>query len=107
MRLSHGIVSGISSTLVYSVAASFCDNNNLNKTMGYMESSYSVGLTIGPIIGSVLYHYFSYKIPFYFCGILIIICIPYAQNIQEEEQQHYDINFFKVMFNPVKKLLII
>lgn len=74
--------------------------------MGYMELGYSLGLTIGPVLASVLYHFFGYSFPFFFCGILILICIPFIKKLDVKQDECEEIDFFKVLLNPVIKINI-
>ena len=69
--------------------------------MGYMELGYSLGLTIGPVLASLLYHYFGYAFPFCFCGLLILSCIPFIKIIEVKQDECEEIEFFKVLLNPV------
>jgi len=103
-RLSHGLGAALSSTLVYSIAASLCDEDEIKSTMGYMELGYSLGLTLGPVLASLLYHYFGYCFPFYFCGVLMLGCIPFIKNLEVKQDECEEIEFFRVLLNPVTKL---
>jgi len=87
--------------LVYSIAASLCDENEIKFTMGYMELGYSLGLTIGPVLAFLLYHYFCYLFPFYFSGLLMLSCIPFLKILDVKKDEHEVIEFFIVLLNPV------
>lgn len=87
-RFLQGIGSALSSTLVYSIAASLCEEENIKTTMGYMELAYSVGLTIGPVLAAVLYYFFSYSFPFYICGILTLNCIPFIGDLDIPDDEN-------------------
>lgn len=100
-RLSHGLGAALSSTLVYSIAASLCDENEIKSTMGYMELGYSLGLTIGPVVASLFYHYYGYCFPFYFCGLLMFSCIPFIKILEVSQDECEEIEFFDVLLNPV------
>ena len=100
-RSSHGLGAALSSTLVYSIAASLCDENEIKFTMGYMELGYSLGLTIGPVLAFLLYHYFCYLFPFYFSGLLMLSCIPFLKILDVKKDEHEVIEFFIVLLNPV------
>lgn len=100
-RLSHGLGAALSSTLVYSIAASLCVEDEIKSTMGYMELGYSLGLTIGPVVASLLYHYSGYCFPFYFCGLLMLSCIPFIKILEVKQDECEEIEFFKVLLNPV------
>ncbi len=98
-RFFQGIGSALSSTLVYSIAASTCDPDNLEMTMDYMEFGYSVGLTIGPLIASGLYYLKGYSLPFYICGFLALVCIPFISNLEILEEKNEETSFFSILLN--------
>ena len=75
--------------------------HEIKSTLGYMELGYSLGLTLGPVFASVLYHYFGYCFPFYFCGVLMLGCIPFVKILEVKQDEYEEIEFFKVLFNPV------
>jgi len=100
-RIAHGFGSALSSTLVYSIAGSLCDETTVKSTMGYMELGYSLGLTIGPLLASLLFHYFSYSFPFYFCGLMMLGCLPFIKSLEVEQEECEDIQFFQILFNKV------
>ncbi len=106
-RLLHGLGAALSSTMVYSIAASLCTENDIKSTMGYMELSYSLGLTIGPVFASFLYYYFSYSFSFYLAGLLMLSCIPFIKILEVKQDEYEEIEFFKVLLNPVYNFLTI
>jgi MFS family permease len=101
-RFSQGIGSALSATLVYSTAASLCDESNLKITMGYMELAYSVGLTIGPLVASFLFYLRGYNFPFYVCSFLILLCIPFISKLEINEEEYEEPDFFGIIKNIVK-----
>lgn len=104
----HGFASALSSTMVYSIAASLCSEEELQSSMGYMELGASVGLTIGPVLASFLYYINGYSFPFFVCGILMLGCIPFIKLLEvNEEEECEDVEFFKVLLNPVKFIFFI
>ena len=50
LRFVQGIGCALTSTLIYSIAASNSDEESMKANIGYMELAYSVGLTIGPLV---------------------------------------------------------
>jgi DHA1 family multidrug resistance protein-like MFS transporter len=101
-RFCQGIGSGLSSTLAYSIAASLCDRSNLKATMGFMELAYSLGLTVGPILASILFYFNGHSFPFYVCGFLTLLCLPFIEKLNIEEESYDDPNFLKILFDFVK-----
>lgn len=101
VRLSQGIGSALSNTLVYSITASQCDDTNLNKMIGYMELSYSIGLSIGPLFASFFYYLKGYAFPFIVCGCLNYMCLPFISNIKISEEKYESPGYFQIIFNLV------
>lgn len=102
MRLIHGIGAALSSTLVYSISASICEENETKSAMGFLELSYSLGLTLGPVIASILYHFFGFSLTFLIIGFFILCCFSFVKKFDVNEIECEEINFFKIFFNPVK-----
>ncbi len=96
-RFLQGIGSAVSFTLVYSHAASLCDESNLKATMGYMELAYSIGVTVGPIFGSFLYYINGYSFPFYISGFLSLITIIFIRYLSIDEEEHKHPEFLKIL----------
>ena len=92
--------------MVYSIAASLCNETEIKSTMGYMELGYSLGLTIGPVLASLLYNYFGYSFPYYFCALLMLICLPFIKLLEVKQDECEEIQFFQILFNKVTKNLI-
>ena len=102
IRALHGIGSGITATLVYSLTTSFCDENDVKTSLGYLEIAWSLGVATGPLLGSILYSIGGYSFPFYILGILLFISIflvYYLQlsieNVDEEETNNQLLNLLK------------
>ena len=85
-RSIHGIGVAFSSTLVLTIAASLSEEDQVSTTLGYIELSYSSGLAIGPIVGSMTYFYFGYYFPFFFVGFCMISCIYFVGNLEISEE---------------------
>ena len=101
-RALHGIGSGITGTLVYSLTTSFCDENNVKTSLGYLEIAWSLGVSSGPLIGSILYSIGGFSLPFYTLGILLLVSIflvYYLQlplnNVDVEETNNQLLNLLK------------
>jgi len=110
-RLAHGFGAANSSTLVYSIAASFSTEDEIKTVMGYMELGFYLGFAVGPPLSSFLYHYFGYSFPFLFCSSLFVISLFFLNilNKQEEdkiEEEEEEIGFFGALFNRVKYIFL-
>ena len=49
-----------------SLSVSICENEEeVNRNISLMELSYSIGLAIGPVMGTFLYESFGWEVPFF------------------------------------------
>lgn len=96
IRLIHGMGGGIVSTLLYSIGVSLSSPDEIVTTLGYLEIAWSLGVSIGPVLASALYHFGGFSLPFYTIGALFFIGIYYIQilNISDENSDESP-NFFK------------
>ena len=96
VRLIHGMCGGNVSTLLYSIGVSISSPDELVATLGYLEIAWSLGVSIGPVLASALYHFGGYSLPFYVIGSLFFIAIYYIKiiNISDEISDESP-NFFK------------
>ena len=96
VRIIHGMSGGIVSTLIYSIGVSLSSNEEIVTTLGYLEIAWSLGVSIGPVLASFLYHFGGFSLPFYFISVLFIIVIFYIHilNISDEISDETP-NFFK------------
>jgi len=101
VRVCEGFGSAIASTLVYSITASLCDENNLNIMIGYMELSYSIGLSIGPLFASLFYYLGGYAFTFLVCGSLNFMCLPFISSIKITEEKYESPGYWRIIFNYV------
>ena len=101
IRFIQGIGVGISSTINYSLSVSICENEEeVNRNISLMELSYSIGLAIGPVMGTFLYESFGWEVPFFILAGLNLFSNLTVLNIkiQECEKSDYQ-NFFKAIFH--------
>ena len=96
IRAIHGIGGGIASTLLYSIGVSISSPEEVFSTLGYLEIAWSLGVSIGPVLASFLYHFGGFSLPFYTFGCLFIIGIYYIKilNISDKGSDSNP-NFFK------------
>ena len=100
LRFVQGIGCALTSTLIYSIAASNSDEESMKANIGYMELAYSVGLTIGPLVASFFYHFFGIGFPFFVCGLIMIGGFYFLRYLVIEEVKLEDSpNFFHVLTN--------
>ena len=102
IRILHGFAGGISSTLLYSLGVSLSSPEEITISLGYLEIAWSVGISIGPVCTSFLYHFGGYSLPFYIIGIFFFIPIYLIKflNISNDDnfQKEQNPNFF-LFFN--------
>ena len=86
LRLIHGMSGGIVSTLIYSLGVGLSSADEIVTTLGYLEIAWSLGVSIGPVLASFLYHFGGFSLPFYIVGALFLIEIYYIHilNITDE-----------------------
>ena len=104
IRFIHGMCGGNVSTLIYSIGVSLSSPEELVATLGYLEIAWSLGVSIGPVLASALYHFGGYSLTFYSIGLSFFIPIYFINilNISDEISEESP-NFFKFfnfeMFN--------
>ena len=90
-RILHGTGAGITSTLVYSLGSTLSESNEVPKSLAMLEMADCVGIAFGPIIGSILFHFGGYSLPFWILGLLFLISIMLIkylnlENIRKNEK---------------------
>ena len=103
IRFLHGLSSGLTSTLLYSLGVSLSNPDEITISLGYLEIAWSVGISIGPVCTSFLYHLGGFSLPFYTIGLLFFIPIylikylniPNDENFEKKDE---NVNFF-LFFN--------
>ena len=79
IRLLHGMGGGIVSTLLYSIGVSLSSPDEIVTTLGYLEIAWSLGVSIGPVLASCLYHFGGFSLPFYVIGAFFFIGIYFIK----------------------------
>ncbi len=69
--------------------------------MGYMELAYSIGLTIGPLVASLLFYVQGYSFPFYVCGLMALVCLPFISKLDIIEESYEEPGFLNILSNLV------
>lgn len=97
IRILNGLSGGVTSTLIYSIGVSLSPAEEIVKTLGYLEIAWSLGVSIGPILASCLYHFGGFSLPFYTIGILFFIVIYFIKilDISENKGGEESPSFFK------------
>ena len=109
LRIIHGICAAIISTLVYSLACSLSDEDEIKSILGYIETGLSFGSTSGPLYVSILYKIGGYKLPFFLLGLFLYISVYLTRILEGEKLDKNEIeeepSFFK-FFNNLDIILI-
>ena len=97
----EGIGIAILSIMMYSIAASYSDANDIKSNMGYLEFAYSCGLSFGPFLASGLYYFLGETAPFYCVAIItLFVSLSLINKLDiHNEVDESDINFFKLLFH--------
>ena len=51
-----------------------------------MELAWCLGIAVGPICASIFFYLGGYSLPFYVVGVSILICLPFINNLQLQEE---------------------
>jgi MFS family permease len=78
----------------------WCKVYNINS---YISYNLGVGLAIGPTCASFFYYIGGYKLPFCFCGLCMLACIPmiYCLHLPDDENSESP-KVFSSLFDMVK-----
>ena len=99
VRIIHGMSGGIVSTLIYSIGVSLSSNEEIVTTLGYLEIAWSLGVSIGPVLASFLYHFGGFSLPFYTISALFLIVIFYIHILNISDEISGDNESFFKFFN--------
>lgn len=61
-------------TAVYPLAGERAAEGSMSSVLGWMETMFGLGTTIGPFLGGLLYWLGGFYLPFLVCGILLVGC---------------------------------
>ena len=77
-RLFHGFFSGIVNVICFAITGQINTGKELELSTGYMELSWQIGLTIGPVLVGVTFDFIGYSLPFIILGILSFVGVYYT-----------------------------
>lgn len=96
----EGIGDGILLIVIYSIAVSISSDSNIKSNIGYLELAYSLGLSLGPLLGSIFYYLAGYLTPFVLASLIILSGLLLISKIEIiDEASDNSLNFFKLLFN--------
>jgi len=61
-------------TAVYPLATERATEGKQSRVLGWMETMFGLGTTIGPFVGGALYELGGFYLPFIVCGALLVMC---------------------------------
>ena len=103
LRIIHGIFASFIITLVYSLACSLSDEDEIKSNLGYIEIGMSLGSSAGPLFVSIFYKIGGYKLPFLLLGLFLYISVYLTKILENEKLDKNEIeeepSFFKFLNN--------
>lgn len=70
--------------------------DEVSKAVGIIEGSVGIGLALGPGFGSLLYHFFNFKGPFYGLSIFYFVSLLFIKPLISEEVETDPSNAFHI-----------
>jgi len=74
IRLATAVGEASCFTAVYPLAGERAKEGSISSVLGWMETMFGLGTTIGPFIGGLLYSLGGFYLPFLTCGGLLVTC---------------------------------
>ena len=90
VRIIHGCCGAIIATLVYSLTISLSDKSETKQAIGYLEVAWCFGISFGPILASVFYHYGGYPLPFIVIGFILYTSVYLSSIVANEKTDSND-----------------
>ena len=97
VRLIHGMGGGIITTSLFSIVSSLSTPETIVQNLGLLEVAWTSGVSLGPIIGSLLYHVGGFTLPFLTFSIVFYVVIFMSfRNVEiSNETGGEPVNIFK------------
>ncbi|MBL4746624.1 MAG: MFS transporter [Flavobacteriaceae bacterium] len=83
LRLLHGFSTGFSPTAIAAYVSDIIPKNKLGEAMGIQGLCFSIGLALGPALGSYIKLYTNYDVFFYSSSFLALMSIVLIANLKE------------------------
>jgi len=92
LRFFHGFSTGFKPTATSAYAADVVHPSRRGEALGALSMGYTIGMSVGPILGSALVDHYSYNSMFYVSAALALGSVIILYNIKETLQQKEKFN---------------
>lgn len=103
LRFFHGFSTGFKPTATSAYGADVVHESRRGEALGALAIGYSLGSSIGPVMGSYLVTNFSYSIMFYFSSFVALGSVGILYNIKETlpKPQKFSLGLMKIKQNEI------
>ena len=85
IRAIHGFAAGTVCIMLYSIIQIISSKDEVEEAIGNMEIAWCIGLSAGPLVGSVFYGIGGYTLPFIVLGLSLYISVYLTKIISHEK----------------------
>ena len=111
LRLIHGFSTGFKPTGTSSYVADIIPENRRGEAMGILGIASSLGMALGPTLGSKIYNLFGYDILFYISGGIALFSVIILYNMKEtlpvEKRKKLSLDLLKIKLDDFYEPLVI
>ena len=88
-RIIHGIFCCNINIICFTITSLINEGPDLEIATGYMELSWMIGLTIGPVVISIFYDIGGYSLPYYVCALISLLGIYAFYKVSQVDETLY------------------
>lgn len=88
-RIVHGISCCIINIICFTITSLINKGPDLEVATGYMELSWMLGLTIGPVVISIFFSFGGYSLPYYICALICLFGIYAFYQVPQVDENLY------------------
>nr|WP_199002112.1 MFS transporter [Flavobacterium sp. ASV13] len=109
LRLIHGFSTGFKPTATAAYVADIVPRERWGEALGIHGLCFSIGMALGPAIGSSIKLYFSMNILFYASSVFALMSIAILMNMKEtlKHKQHFSLRILKISRNDIIALEVL
>lgn len=98
LRLIHGFSTGFKPTATAAYVADIIPQERWGEALGFHGLCFSIGMAIGPAIGSTITLYYSIDVLFYISSAFALLSILILMNMKEtlKEKQRFSLSLLKI-----------